>query len=149
MLPVYFRIIGFGEDPLHPTRPPLVFAGEVRDGETMLGRAQMTPDNHLRWKWVRLHIDAYWYYWRGASVYLTIVPVVRGGRAGSLEVSHSIRFEGILKGLIDCINTPLVVMVSRLVGCGRLMVSSEAGPRSSTINMIQSVSSKLIFASSF
>lgn len=59
MHPVYFRIVGFGENPLLPTRPPLVFTGEGRDGETMLSRAQMTPDDHLRWKWVRLRIDAY------------------------------------------------------------------------------------------
>lgn len=58
VLPVYFRVIGFEDDPLHPTRPHLIFAGEVRDGQTMTGRAQMTPDEQLRWKWVRLRI--YW-----------------------------------------------------------------------------------------
>jgi hypothetical protein len=60
VLPVYFRVIGFEEDPERPTRPRLIFAGEVRDGETMIGRAEMTPDEHLRWKWVRLRIGAYW-----------------------------------------------------------------------------------------
>lgn len=59
VLPVYFRVIGFENDPLHPTRPPLIFAGEVRDGQTMRGRAEMTPDEQLRWQWVRLRI-----YWR-------------------------------------------------------------------------------------
>ena len=29
--------------------------GEVRDGQTMVGRVEMTPDGHLRWKWVCLH----------------------------------------------------------------------------------------------
>ncbi|KAH9080329.1 hypothetical protein EDB83DRAFT_2513237 [Lactarius deliciosus] len=52
VLPVYFRVIGFEEDPEHPTRPRLFFAGEVRDGQTMIGRTEMTPDEHLRWKWV-------------------------------------------------------------------------------------------------
>jgi hypothetical protein len=33
-----------------------MFAGEVRDGQTMVGRVEMTPDEHLRWKWVRLRI---------------------------------------------------------------------------------------------
>ncbi|KAI9464950.1 hypothetical protein BJY52DRAFT_1202512 [Lactarius psammicola] len=53
VLPVYFRVIGFEEDPERPNRPRLVFAGEVRDGQTMIGRIEMTPDEHLRWKWVR------------------------------------------------------------------------------------------------
>ncbi|KAI9460482.1 hypothetical protein BJY52DRAFT_1148041 [Lactarius psammicola] len=52
VLPVYFHIIGFEEDPERPTRPRLVFAGEVRGGQTMNGRIEMTPDEHLRWKWV-------------------------------------------------------------------------------------------------
>ncbi|KAH8997404.1 hypothetical protein EDB92DRAFT_2101458 [Lactarius akahatsu] len=52
VLPVYFRVIGFEEDPERPTRPRLVFAGEGRDEQTMIGRVQMTPDEHLRWKWV-------------------------------------------------------------------------------------------------
>ena len=60
MLPVYFRVIGFEDDPEHPTRPHLIFVGDVRDGETMIGRIEMTPDEHLRWKWVRLCINAYW-----------------------------------------------------------------------------------------
>ncbi len=62
VLPVYFRVIGFEEDPEHPTRPRLVFAGDVRDGRTMMGRIEMTPDEHLRWKWVRLRICACWRY---------------------------------------------------------------------------------------
>src|SRR6266702_1122398 len=88
VLPVYFRIIGSEEDPEHPTRPRLVFAGEVRDGESMIGRIEMTPDEHLRWKWVRLRVCAYW-----RHQWPTIFPGVRGGRAGNLEVSHSIHFE--------------------------------------------------------
>ena len=56
MLPVYFHIIGTEEDPGYPTRPRLMFVGEVRDGQTMVGRVEMTPDGHLRWKWVRLHL---------------------------------------------------------------------------------------------
>src|SRR6267154_4104121 len=56
VLPVQFRVIGDEEDPDHPTRPCLIFVGDVRDGQTMYGRVQMTPDGHLRWKWVRLHI---------------------------------------------------------------------------------------------
>jgi hypothetical protein len=28
----------------------------VRDGQTMVGRVEMTPDGHLRWRWVRLHL---------------------------------------------------------------------------------------------
>lgn len=54
MLPVHFRVIGAEEDPDYPNRPRLFFAGEVRDGQTMVGRVEMTPDGHLRWKWVRL-----------------------------------------------------------------------------------------------
>jgi hypothetical protein len=53
VLPVHLRVIGAEEDPEHPTRSRLVFAGEVRDGQTMVGRVEMTPDGHLRWKWVR------------------------------------------------------------------------------------------------
>lgn len=53
VIPVHFRIIGTEEDPEHPNRPRMLFAGEVRDGQTMVGRVEMTPDKHLRWKWVR------------------------------------------------------------------------------------------------
>lgn len=56
VLPVHFRIIGTEKEPDHPTRPRLIFAGEVRDGQTMWGRVEMMPDGHLRWKWVRLYI---------------------------------------------------------------------------------------------
>ncbi|KAI9443387.1 hypothetical protein H4582DRAFT_1808368 [Lactarius indigo] len=52
VIPMYFRIIGFEEDPERPTRPRLLFAGDVRGGQTMIGRIEMTPDEHLRWKWV-------------------------------------------------------------------------------------------------
>ncbi|KAI0252115.1 hypothetical protein BJV78DRAFT_1125038 [Lactifluus subvellereus] len=52
VLPVHFRVIGTERDPDHATRPRLMFAGEVRDGQTMVGRVEMTPDEHLRWKWV-------------------------------------------------------------------------------------------------
>jgi len=54
VLPVHLRVVGVEEDSEHPTRPRLVFAGEVRDGQTMVGRVGMMPDGHLRWKWVRL-----------------------------------------------------------------------------------------------
>ena len=54
VLPVQFRALGAADDPDHPTRPRLVFIGDVRDGQTMYGRVGMTPDGHLRWKWVRL-----------------------------------------------------------------------------------------------
>ena len=54
MLPVHLRIIGTVQDPEHPTRPRLLFAGEVRDGQTMVGHVEMLPEEHLRWKWVRL-----------------------------------------------------------------------------------------------
>ena len=54
MIPVHLRVIGPGEDLEHPTRPRLHFAGEVRDGQTMSGFVEMTPEDHLRWKWVRL-----------------------------------------------------------------------------------------------
>jgi hypothetical protein len=53
---VQFRVIGNKEDPDHPTRPHLIFVGEVRDGQTMFGRVEMTSDGHLRWKWVRLRL---------------------------------------------------------------------------------------------
>lgn len=56
VLPVHFRVIGTEHDPYHVARPRLMFAGEVRDGQTMVGRVEMTPDEHLRWKWVRLRI---------------------------------------------------------------------------------------------
>jgi hypothetical protein len=56
VLPVHFRIIGVQADPEHAARPCLRFAGEVRDGQTMAGRVEMTPDEHLRWSWVRLRI---------------------------------------------------------------------------------------------
>lgn len=52
VLPVQFRVIGPEKDPDHPTRPRLIFVGEVRDGQTMFGRVEMTPYGHLRWKWV-------------------------------------------------------------------------------------------------
>ncbi|KAF8272752.1 hypothetical protein EI94DRAFT_1769606 [Lactarius quietus] len=51
VLPVYFRVLGYEEDPAHPTRPRLIFAGEVRDGQTMYGWTEMTPDDQLRWRW--------------------------------------------------------------------------------------------------
>jgi len=51
VLPVYFRIVGSGEDPESPNRPRLFFAGEVRDGQAMIGQTEMTPDGQLRWKW--------------------------------------------------------------------------------------------------
>jgi hypothetical protein len=54
VLPVHFRVIGSERDPDRPTRPRLIFAGEVRDGQTMVGRVEMMPDGHLRWKWVRV-----------------------------------------------------------------------------------------------
>ncbi|KAI9508422.1 hypothetical protein F5148DRAFT_913787 [Russula earlei] len=52
VLPVHFRVIGTEPDHGHPGRPRLMFAGEVRDGQTMVGSVEMTPDEHLRWKWV-------------------------------------------------------------------------------------------------
>ena len=58
VLPVYFRVVGSEEDPERPTRPRLIFAGDVRGGETMYGRTEMTPDEHLRWKWVSLLVSA-------------------------------------------------------------------------------------------
>ena len=54
VLPVHFRVLGIDPKSIHPTRPGLIFAGEVRDGQTMVGRVDMTPEGHLRWKWVRL-----------------------------------------------------------------------------------------------
>jgi hypothetical protein len=54
VLPVHLRIIGTEQTSEHPARPRLFFAGEVRDGQTMVGRVEMTLDGHLRWKWVRL-----------------------------------------------------------------------------------------------
>lgn len=56
VIPVHFRVIGTEKDPDHPTRPRLIFAGEVRDGQTMVGRVEMVPEGHLRWKWVRLRL---------------------------------------------------------------------------------------------
>jgi hypothetical protein len=57
VLPVHFRVIGIepdpNPDPDRPSRPRLIFAGEVRDGQTMVGRVEMTPEGHLRWKWAR------------------------------------------------------------------------------------------------
>jgi hypothetical protein len=53
---VQFRVIGAEKDPDHPATPRLLFAGEVRNGQTMVGRVEMTPDGHLRWRWVRLHL---------------------------------------------------------------------------------------------
>jgi len=55
VIPVHLRVIGTEPDPNQPTTPPrLHFVGEVRDGQTMVGLVEMTPDDHLRWKWVRL-----------------------------------------------------------------------------------------------
>lgn len=53
VIPVHLRVIGLGEDPERPNRSRLLFAGEVRDGQTMTGFVEVTPDGHLRWKWVR------------------------------------------------------------------------------------------------
>ncbi|KAI0260673.1 hypothetical protein BC834DRAFT_831460 [Gloeopeniophorella convolvens] len=52
VLPMHFRIIGTDPDPERPHRPRLVFTGGVRDGQTLIGRVEMTPDDHVRWKWV-------------------------------------------------------------------------------------------------
>ena len=54
VLPVHLRIIGTEQTSERPARPRLLFAGEVRDGQTMVGRVEMTLDGHLRWGWVRL-----------------------------------------------------------------------------------------------
>ncbi|SRR6266702_1647175 len=138
VLPVYFRIIGSEEDPEHPTRPRLVFAGEVRDGESMIGRIEMTPDEHLRWKWVRLRVCIL----ATSMAYNFSRCAERAGRQ-----SGGIAFYPLwstLNDLIDHIITPLVVTASRSVGYGRLTVSSEAGRQSSTITTIQSVSSTLL-----
>jgi hypothetical protein len=56
VLPVHLRIIGTEKDPDRPTRPCLIFGGEVWDGQTMVGRVEMMPEGHLRWKWVRLRL---------------------------------------------------------------------------------------------
>jgi hypothetical protein len=54
VFPVRLRVIGTERDPKHVTRPRLVFVGDVWDGQRMMGRVEMTPDEHLSWKWVRL-----------------------------------------------------------------------------------------------
>ena len=54
VIPVHLRVIGAEPDPKYPTTPRLRFVGEVRDGQTMVGLVEMTPDEHLRWKWVRI-----------------------------------------------------------------------------------------------
>jgi hypothetical protein len=54
MIPVQLRIIGTENDADCSTRPRLIFAGDVRDGQTLLGRVEMMPEGHLRWKWVHL-----------------------------------------------------------------------------------------------
>jgi hypothetical protein len=55
VIPVRFRVIGAEEEPDHPTRPRLIFVGEVRDmWQTMVGRIEKTPDPC--WKWVRLRL---------------------------------------------------------------------------------------------
>ena len=61
VLPVRLRIIGTERDPKHVTRPRLMFAGDVSSGQTIMGRIEMTPDEHLDWKWVRLrnNLDRY------------------------------------------------------------------------------------------
>jgi hypothetical protein len=56
VLPVHFRVIGSGTELAHPTRPRLMFVGEARDRQTMVGHVELTPDGHLRWNWVRLHL---------------------------------------------------------------------------------------------
>ena len=86
VLPVYFRVVGFADDPESPTRPRLIFAGEVRDGQTMFGQTKMTPDGQLRWNWVRLHIY-------GQHQLLTIFPDLRRECAATLEVTYSLHFE--------------------------------------------------------
>jgi hypothetical protein len=91
VLPVFLRVVGSVEDPESPTRPQLIFAAEVRDGQTMWGRTEMTPDGQLRWKWVRLHIYCQYQL-------LTIFPDLRGGWAGSLEVPYSLHFDCTPKG---------------------------------------------------
>ena len=56
VIPVQLRIIGTENDADRPTRPRLIFAGDVRDGQTLVGRVEMMPEGHLRWKWVRLFV---------------------------------------------------------------------------------------------
>lgn len=91
VLPTYFRVIGFEEDPGRPTRPHIIFGGEVSIGQTIIGRTEMTPDDQLRWKWVRWYI-----YWRHQL--LTNFLGLRGGWPSSLEVPYFIHIEGSLKG---------------------------------------------------
>ncbi|TFY82906.1 hypothetical protein EWM64_g1100 [Hericium alpestre] len=52
IIPVNFRILSTEHDPKHPDRPKIHFVGEVRDDHTMLGRAEVTDDNHVRWHFV-------------------------------------------------------------------------------------------------
>jgi hypothetical protein len=77
---VHFRIIGTEKDLDYPTRPHLIFAGEVRDGQTMWGRVEMTQDGHLRWKWVRLRVT------RRAMQFTRTLSGMRRGRSNTMEV---------------------------------------------------------------
>jgi hypothetical protein len=52
VFPLRIRIIGTERDPKHVTRPRLKFAGDVFDGQRVMGCVEMTPDEHLVWKWV-------------------------------------------------------------------------------------------------
>lgn len=47
------RIIAVEPDPAHPTRPKIHFAGDINHHATMVGCVWVTPDNRIRWHFVR------------------------------------------------------------------------------------------------
>jgi hypothetical protein len=47
------RVLDSNEDELHPSRPRIYFAGTMGNQTTMNGYVQMTPDNQIRWHFVR------------------------------------------------------------------------------------------------
>ncbi|SRR6266404_1287748 len=132
VLPVFFRVIAHEHDPHHPTRPRLFFTGDVRDGQTMVGRVEMTSEDHLRWNWVRLRICVHDMV---CSQFSSLAE--RMGRQSGGIILHPLEKNS------DRL-TLLVVVAFRSVGCGRLTVSSGAGRRSSTTPTIQSVSTELL-----
>ena len=82
----------FEEDPERPTRPHLVFAGVVRDGQTMIGRIEMTPNEHLRCVCVSVRIGG-----TGCIQFLQVC-----GKGGREVWTYSIHFEGTPSTLPSC-----------------------------------------------
>jgi hypothetical protein len=52
-LDIEIRVLETNHDENHPSRPRIHFAGTMGDQSTMNGWVQMTPDDQIRWHFVR------------------------------------------------------------------------------------------------